>query len=88
MLTEAKKPFYQSVFQEMRQLILDGHYEAGDLLPSEKDLCERYGITRPTVRQALQELVNEGYNPQTSRQGQHCARPHQGPAHPLVTGCV
>ena len=33
----------------------------GDLLPSENELCKLYGMTRPTVRQALSNLANDGY---------------------------
>ncbi len=33
----------------------------GDLLPSENELCQLYGMTRPTVRQSLAALANDGY---------------------------
>lgn len=32
----------------------------GDLIPTEIELCEHFDISRPTVRQAINELVNEG----------------------------
>lgn len=35
--------------------------ERGDLLPSENELCKLYGMTRPTVRQSLGALANDGY---------------------------
>jgi GntR family transcriptional regulator/GntR family frlABCD operon transcriptional regulator len=40
---------------------LDGVYKEGDLLPSENELCLLYGMTRPTVRQSLSTLSNDGY---------------------------
>ena len=36
-------------------------YKPGTLLPSEHDLCILYHVTRPTIRKALDALVNEGY---------------------------
>jgi DNA-binding GntR family transcriptional regulator len=45
----------------LRRHIHDGVYNEGDLLPSENDLCSVYHLTRPTVRQALAALVQDGY---------------------------
>jgi len=36
-------------------------YKADDKLPSERELCEIYDVSRMTVRQALLELEREGY---------------------------
>ncbi len=44
----------------LRQQIIEGVFRQGDLLPSENDLCSQYFITRPTVRHALDALLNEG----------------------------
>lgn len=40
---------------------MDGVYKEGDILPSENELCAAHGVTRPTVRHALEALVYEGY---------------------------
>ena len=53
-------PHYRQVYEALRKQIMDGVYRQGDLLPSENDLCGQYGITRPTVRHALDALYNEG----------------------------
>jgi len=53
-------PHYRQLYEVLRKQIIDGTYKSGDLLPSENDLCAQYGITRPTVRHALDALLNEG----------------------------
>lgn len=41
--------------------ILDGTYPPGSDLPAERGLAETLGVTRPTVREALQRLAAEGW---------------------------
>jgi GntR family transcriptional regulator, N-acetylglucosamine utilization regulator len=54
-------PQYRKLYGILRKHILEGIYKEGDLLPSENELCQLYGLTRPTVRQALATLANDGY---------------------------
>ena len=54
-------PRHKKLYEVLRKHILDGVYREGDLLPSENELCQLYGLTRPTVRQALSTLANDGY---------------------------
>jgi len=54
-------PQYRRLYEILRKHILDGVYREGDLLPSENELCQLHGMTRPTVRQALGTLANDGY---------------------------
>ncbi|MYW00831.1 GntR family transcriptional regulator [Streptomyces sp. SID3343] len=51
---------YQQLASAIRSDIRSGEYSPGSLLPSESALCERYGVSRPTVRQALAALRSEG----------------------------
>ena len=53
-------PQYRKLYEILRKHIVKGVYKEGDLLPSENELCATYGITRPTVRQALETLVKDG----------------------------
>ncbi|OIQ10462.1 GntR family transcriptional regulator [Neomoorella thermoacetica] len=53
-------PLYYQLMQLFRQQIEEGEYQPGDSFPSGNELCERFGVSRPTVRQALNELVREG----------------------------
>ena len=54
-------PRYKVLYELLRKQIIDGFYGEGDMLPSENELCKVHGLTRPTVRHALETLVNEGF---------------------------
>jgi DNA-binding GntR family transcriptional regulator len=54
-------PQHKRLYEILRKHIIDGIYKEGDLLPSENELCQLYGMTRPTVRQSLSTLANDGY---------------------------
>jgi DNA-binding FadR family transcriptional regulator len=41
-------------------LIIDGRLEDGDRLPSEAEMALRFGVSRPTIREALSELQHAG----------------------------
>ncbi len=43
------------------EMIEEGNLQEDDRLPSERELCETYDVSRSTVRQAIQELEKEGY---------------------------
>jgi DNA-binding LacI/PurR family transcriptional regulator len=55
-----KGPKYKRVYLELRGALNDGTHRQGDKLPSENDLAEQFGVSRPTVRRALAQLVTEG----------------------------
>ncbi|HOL22874.1 MAG TPA: GntR family transcriptional regulator, partial [bacterium] len=47
--------------EDIRQKILSGKFQKGDKLPSEEEIANSYGVSRMTARQALVELVVEGF---------------------------
>jgi DNA-binding GntR family transcriptional regulator len=53
-------PLYHQVAQAIQAAIDDGLLAPGELLENEISLGTRLGISRPTVRQALRELVDKG----------------------------
>jgi DNA-binding GntR family transcriptional regulator len=61
MPTPKNIPQHRRLYEILRKHILDGVYKEGDLLPSENELCLLYDMTRPTVRQSLSSLANDGY---------------------------
>ncbi len=61
MVATGKIPQHKRLYEILRKHIVEGVYKEGDLLPSENELCQLYGVTRPTVRQSLSNLANDGY---------------------------
>jgi len=53
-------PLYFQIAENLKQAIEDGTLKPGERLDNELDLTERLGVSRPTVRQAVQRLVEQG----------------------------
>jgi GntR family transcriptional repressor for pyruvate dehydrogenase complex len=49
------------VMEELRSMMQAGRLMEGDRLPAERDLAREFGVTRPTLRAALEKLKNEKY---------------------------
>ena len=47
--------------QRLLDGILSGHFAINSTLPGERDLAEQIGVTRPTLREALQRLARDGW---------------------------
>ncbi len=67
MLTSSHIPKYFQVAAQLRQQIAGGQLRQNDQLPTEGKLMQRFGVSRGTVRKALQLLLEEGLV--ESRQG-------------------
>lgn len=50
----------QATMRELETSLLDGTFAAGARLPAERVLAERYGVSRNTVREAIQRLAARG----------------------------
>lgn len=57
---ESPVPMYRQLADLLRGRIVEGETSVGDKIPSEAQLSESFGISRITVRQALDELENDG----------------------------
>jgi GntR family transcriptional regulator, transcriptional repressor for pyruvate dehydrogenase complex len=51
---------HEFVAHELLVLILSGRFRAGDRLPPERQLAAGFGVSRPTIRQALRVLAENG----------------------------
>lgn len=54
-------PIYQLIENEIKNKIKSKELSPGDLIPSENQLKDQFNVSRMTVRQALNNLVNEGF---------------------------
>jgi GntR family transcriptional regulator len=57
--TSSPIPLYYQVEADLRALLNSADVSVGDLLPTEQELTEAYGVGRHTVRTALGRLVND-----------------------------
>lgn len=75
-------PIYHQLQEHIKQLILKGELGPHDRLPSENELAERHNISPMTVRQAMNELVNQGLVYRQQGRGTFVAPQHM--LHPLT----
>ncbi len=54
-------PLYRWLYDELRAAILAGHLRPGARLPATRDLATQYGLSRPTIVTAFEQLQSEGY---------------------------
>lgn len=51
---------YEDVIKEIEKIILEGNMAPGDVLPTERELAQAFGISRGTLREAFRILEREG----------------------------
>jgi GntR family transcriptional repressor for pyruvate dehydrogenase complex len=52
---------YVQIADQIRGLIASGEFPSGNRLPAERELAKRFGVSRPSMREALIALEVEGY---------------------------
>ncbi len=57
----AGTPLYRWLYEELRAAILAGRLPSGARLPATRDLAHQYGLSRPTIVTAFEQLRSEGY---------------------------
>lgn len=68
-------PLYHQLYEILRGSIDGGEWQPGDMIPPDSELTERYQVSRTTVRQVLDMLVNEGLIYRQRGRGSFVAHP-------------
>ncbi|UVI30952.1 GntR family transcriptional regulator [Paenibacillus spongiae] len=58
---DSKLPLYAQLKEILLGQIKEGVWQPGDVIPPETVLMQQYSVSRATIRQAINELVQEGY---------------------------
>lgn len=53
-----QKPLWSQLYDILETRIINGHYKEGEVLPSEMSLMDEFEVSRVTVRQAMDKLIN------------------------------
>lgn len=68
-------PLYEQIAAWIMEQIKSGEWNTGDMIPSEKELCDQFNVSRPTVRAALSSLTNDGYLVKRKGKGSFVSKP-------------
>lgn len=71
-------PLYYQLAQQLEEAVRSGALAPGERLENEVDLADRFGLSRPTVRQAIQELVRKGMLVRKRGVGTQVVQGHSG----------
>ncbi|MEM6251831.1 MAG: PLP-dependent aminotransferase family protein [Cyanobacteria bacterium P01_D01_bin.156] len=59
--TALPQPLHQQVYSQLRQAILSGRLQPGQRIPASRALAKSLGLSRTTVTQGYDQLIDEGY---------------------------
>lgn len=60
---------FKTILAQLQMKIISGEWGEGFKMPTEMELCEQYGVSRVTIRRALEELVAQGHITRTRGRG-------------------
>jgi GntR family transcriptional regulator len=72
---EVPIPYHYQLRELLRGEIVAGRWSVDEKLPSERELCEAFGLSRTTIREAIDALVNEGLLRREKGRGTFIAAP-------------
>lgn len=76
-------PAYLQILQALRARLTNGDWRVGDQIPTDEELTQQFGVSRFTVRAALDVLVADGVIKRYRRRARLSSRVRKGP----VPGC-
>jgi GntR family transcriptional regulator len=72
---EVPIPYHYQLRELLRDEIVAGRWAVNERLPSERELCEAFDLSRTTIREAIDALVNEGLLRREKGRGTFVAEP-------------
>src|SRR5690554_138709 len=57
----SRLPIYSQIEDWIKDKILNNDFKVDDMIPSERELMNLFSVSRHTIRQAIGNLVNDGY---------------------------
>jgi len=57
---DSKVPCYHQIYKKLLEIIQNSNQEENNKIPNELLLCEKFGVSRTTIRNALKELEIKG----------------------------
>jgi GntR family transcriptional regulator len=78
-------PNYYRLESHLRESLRNGALRPGDPVPPESSLCQQFGVSRTTVRQALSRLVYEGLITRHRGRGSFVAEPRLEHSKPFLS---
>jgi GntR family transcriptional regulator len=85
---DAPVPIYYQIKQDLQDKIINGFFKPNDRIPSEEALAKQYGISRMTARNAVTQLVNEGFLYRVHGKGTFVSKPRVEKSYAPLTGFV
>lgn len=70
-------PLHYQIKQILQEMIENEELKPGDVIPTERELCEIQGVSRMTVNKAIMSLVNEGILYREQGRGTFVSKPKE-----------
>jgi GntR family transcriptional repressor for pyruvate dehydrogenase complex len=83
-----KKRIYEDIVEQIRRLLADGELKPGDQLPTERELCDRFQVSRASVREAIRTLESMGLVAIKSGEGTYVATSAEALLTPLAAAIL